>query len=94
MRGVRELLVRCRSKTLRYHVLESLSGVSRFTFSRWGQRSPSLEQLRAVVETMGGRVLIELPEKPTRICRHCQERTQTLYRGGREFCGGCGVPRD
>lgn len=93
MRGVRELLSRCREQSVRYAVLERLSGVSRFTFCRWDRRTPQLEQLVAVVETMGGKVTIEFPEKAARWCHECGEKTQTLHRGKREYCGGCGAER-
>ena len=70
--------------------LEAVSGVSRKTISRWKTTNdPTLSNFVAVVESLGGRVLVELPEPTKTSCHRCGRETATLVRNDHKFCGRC-----
>jgi hypothetical protein len=69
--------------------LERVSGVSRKTVSRWRTNEPRLSNFVAVVESMGGRVIVELPEPNKSSCKTCGRETATLVRNDHKFCGRC-----
>lgn len=74
--------------------LERVSGVSRKTVSRWKTMEPRLSNFVAVVESLGGRVIVELPEPAKTNCRGCGRETANLVRMNQHFCGRCGTRKE
>ena len=74
--------------------LERVSGVSRKTVSRWRQMEPRLGNFVAVVESLGGRVIVELPDPVKTKCRSCDRETATIIGNNHKFCGRCASRKD